>query len=196
MDEFQDPLQLMAASHVDAVYRTVDSVGPALERAARLLIDCMLEGNKTIGCGVGQASALAQMFCGALIGTVRIERPALPAVCIGADAGSLAAPDGESGRAQTRALQAIGNAGDVLVLIVPPGAEQAAGAILRMAEGREMPVVLLRAERATPADAAAIAATGIELLIPETDPQRVMECALVLLNCLAALIEARLFGDG
>ncbi len=195
MDQLDDPLQLLFAAHVDAVYRTLDALYSEVQRAVDLLADSLLSGHRVLVCGVGTGATLAQGFAAALLNRTHIDRPGLPVILIGAEPaaiGAIAESYGVDG-VFSRQVRALGQAGDVLVLIQNARTTVVLGPAALAAHAREMRVVTLSAEdgeRTT----AALAPEDVELRVPVQDPLRAGECQQLLLGALAELLEIRLFG--
>lgn len=195
MDQLDDPLQSLFAAHVDAVYRTLDALYTEVQRAVDLLADSLLSGHRVLVCGVGAGTTLAQAFAAALLNRTRIDRPGLPVILIGAEPaaiGAIAESYGVDG-VFSRQVRALGQAGDVLVLIQNARNTVVLGPAALAAHAREMRVVVLSAEdgeRAT----GALASDDVELRVPVQDPLRAGECQQLLLDALAELLEIRLFG--
>ncbi|MCG3169076.1 MAG: Phosphoheptose isomerase [Pseudomonadales bacterium] len=195
MDQLDDPLQSLFAAHVDAVYRTLDALYTEVQRAVDLLADSLLCGHRVLVCGVGAGTTLAQAFAAALLNRTRIDRPGLPVILIGAESaaiGAIAESYGVDG-VFSRQVRALGQPGDVLVLIQNARNTVVLGPAALAAHAREMRVVVLSAEdgeRAT----GALASEDVELRVPVQDPLRAGECQQLLLDALAELLEIRLFG--
>lgn len=196
MDEFDDPFGRIFAQHVDTAYRTLDLLQDALHASVEVLTEALLTERRILACGIGPAAALAQVFASTLLCHSRVHRPALPVISIGADAGGNAWVSTEFGAdgVLARQVQALGQAGDVLLVIAATDGGAALQQALDAAQRREMSVLLLRAGESG-VQAPQLGPRGIDLPVPDHDTARVLECQLIALNALAALLEARLFGD-
>jgi phosphoheptose isomerase len=195
MNELDEPLQARFAEHVDTVYRALDDLQPLVNEAVEALGDVLLTEHRLIVCGLGIGASLAQVFASNLLGRMLLERPGLPVIALGCDGATLGSVAESHGLANAlaRPIQALAQPGDV-VLLVCPGPGQAMSAAARAAHSRGARVIALSGEAG--ADAGPLATRDIELRVPTEDPGRTSECQLLLLNCLAELIEQRLFGNG
>ena len=196
MDQLDEPLQALFASHVDTVYRALDVMYPEIHRAVELLCDSLLADHRVLVCGSGTGTVLGQAFCTNLLNRAQIDRPGLPVIAIGSDPATTSAIAESYGisEVQSRQIRALAQAGDALVLIA--GSPRGAGLspAVRAAHAREMRIIALTAgEGGEPATA--LGPADIELRVPSDDPYRVGECQLLLLNALSALIELGLFGE-
>ncbi len=93
-----------------------------IEAAGKLLVEAIKAGNKIISCGNGGSMCDAMHLAEELSGRYRNDRKALPAISI-SDAShmSCVANDYGYGFVFSRMIEAIGNAGDVLVAISTSG---------------------------------------------------------------------------
>ena len=57
MDQLDEPLQALFASHVDTVYRALDVMYPQIHRAVELLCDSLLADHRVLVCGSGIGTA-------------------------------------------------------------------------------------------------------------------------------------------
>lgn len=197
MDQIDDPLQALLAAHVDAVYRTLDVLYVEVSRAVDLLADSLLSGHRILVCGVGISSALAQGFVAVLLNRTRMDRPALPAILIGADqtvSGAIAESYGVA-NVFSRQVRALGQPGDVLVLVQGSRNASVLGTAISAAHLREMRVLVLSADDGEQSPIV-LAREDVELQVPLQDSLRALECQQLLLHALAELLEIRLFGSG
>jgi D-sedoheptulose 7-phosphate isomerase len=193
MDDFEDLLQARFADHVDTVYRSLDSLYPLIHAASDIICEALLAERPLIVCGSALTTGLAQIFCTSLLCNAQMERPALPVILVGNDAAACSAVMQNHGPSEllARQVQALAQPGDVVLLVCGPGGGM--GAAARAAHARQARVIALSAEAM--ADTAGLSQDNdVDLRIPSDTPARVLECQLLLLDCLAEIIEHRLFG--
>ncbi len=197
MDQIDDPLQSLFAVHVDAVYRTLDVLYTEVLLTVDLLADSLLSGHRILVCGAGINSALAKSFVAVLLNRTRMDRPALPAILIGAEQTASGAIAESYGIADvfSRQVRALGQPGDVLVFVQGSSSIPASGPAISAAHSREMRVLALTADN-DEHPPIVLARDDIELKVPVQDPLRALECQQLLLDALAELLEIRLFGSG
>ena len=196
MDDLEDPVQLWFTGHVDTVYRSLDVLQPALRAAAAAMQDTLLSDKRLIAGGTGTGCALAQLFCAALLSRLSMERPALPVILIGSDAATLGAIAEGYGHsdALARQVQALAAPGDTVLLVAGASGTSLASAV-RAAQGRRARVILLASMSGQ--EQLQLPGEGdIEIRIPAEEPTRATECQLLVLNCLAELLEQEIFGSG
>jgi len=92
-------------------------LAPAIEAAGRAIIASIQSGGKLLTCGNGGSAADALHLAEELVGRYRIERRALPGLCLNADPTALTCICNDYGYEQVfaRGVQALGRRGDVLV---------------------------------------------------------------------------------
>lgn len=194
MDELNDPVQLCFTSHVDTVYRTLDSVQAPMASAAWVIRDTLLGGGKLLVGGSGTGCALSQLFASTLLSRLSMERPPLPVMPIGTDASILGAIADVYGFAEAlaRHIQAVASPGDTVVLVT--GAGTGLAPAVRAAHAREARVVLLGGASGQDTGSP-LGEDDIEIRIPSEEHARTSECQLLVLNCLVELVEREIFGD-
>ena len=104
-----------------SVLTSLDS--SSVEKAADLCIECVRNGGTVFFCGNGGSAVDSQHFAGELVGRFRMERRALPAVALTANAAVITAIANDYGYAEifSRQIEALGKPGDVLVAITTSG---------------------------------------------------------------------------
>ena len=173
-------------------YQLAQTLAKPIDAAVQALLASVTGGGKVLCAGVGASQALAQYLSSLLLGGFERERPALAAITLGGDALWACPGSGEDGLA--RQVQALGHAGDVLVLLSARGDEPALAQALRAAHERDMTVLAFTGA----------AGGGLRELLRETDVHvgvanersaRVREVQQVLLHCLCDGIDTQLLGE-
>ena len=194
-DTIDDPLAQNFGEHVDIVYQSLDTLAGAIERASDVLAAALLDDRKLLVCGTGTSAALGHCFTALLLNRIEQERPSLPIITLGADTSTLTAITTDFGFAEiySRQINAVGQRGDVLIIISETGSNLSLVQALGAAHEREIPVIAL-----TGAGGGDIASLlfpeDIELRVPSDIRARVSECHLLFLHSLASMVEGQLFG--
>jgi D-sedoheptulose 7-phosphate isomerase len=180
----------------DLQYQSAESLDRPIADAAQTLIGCITAGGKLLVCGVGGAAALSQHFCAALIGRFERDRPGLAALALSADSAVVTALVARHGLEQVFAKQvlALGQPGDVLMLIDTPGQEGALLASISAAHARDMNVVVLGGRSKT-ALREALRETDVLIVVPHERAMRVVEVQLLILHCLCDAVDLQLLGE-
>ncbi len=93
------------------------ALAPAVESAGRAIIGSIQSGGKLLTCGNGGSAADALHLAEELVGRYRVERRALPGLCLNADPTAITCICNDYGYEQVfaRGVEALGRRGDVLV---------------------------------------------------------------------------------
>ena len=180
----------------DLQYQTAESLARPIADAAQALIGCITAGGKLLVGGLGGGAALAQYFCAAFVDRFERDRPGLAALALAADGvllGSLATRDAVD-QVFAKQVQALGQGGDVLLLIDPIGQDAALKAGIQAAHARDMIVVVLGA-RMAPALRDVLGETDVLVTVPHDRSARVLELQLMALHCLCDAVDLQLMGE-
>jgi len=110
--------------------------GAALREAALRAAVCLASGGKILFCGNGGSAATALHLTAEFVNRFSMDRPALPAIALSADAVSLTAIGGDLDFSQifSRQVEALGRPGDMLVGICACGGSANVAAALEAAQ--------------------------------------------------------------
>ena len=99
------------------------SQGDDLRHMALRAAACLAAGGKILLCGNGPSAALAQQLAAEFVNRFAMDRPALPALALAADATTLTAIGGDLDFSQifSRQVEALGRPGDMLLVITASG---------------------------------------------------------------------------
>jgi D-sedoheptulose 7-phosphate isomerase len=179
----------------DALDRLGELDAP-LQAVAEAVADSFRGGGKLLAAGNGGSAAEAQHLTAELVGRLEPgrERGGLPAVALHADTSTLTALGNDYGyeRVFARQVEALGRAGDVLVVLSTSGASRNLVAAVDAAAGLRMVTVGLLGPAVRPLHERC----AHVLAVPTTDMQTVQECHLVLVHALVAQVEDVLGAPG
>ncbi|MCB1978032.1 MAG: SIS domain-containing protein [Burkholderiaceae bacterium] len=179
----------------DLKYQVAPLLGKPLADAVHALVACVTSGGKILACGNGPSAASAQQFAAFCVAGFERDRPGMAAIALGADGAVLTSGGAGDGTLQfARQVRALGQAGDVLLLICVAGNDANLLSAVAAAHEREMVVVALSG-RAAGTLAALLRETDIFISVPHERAARVREVHAVLLNCLCDGIDSQLFGE-
>ena len=180
----------------DLQYQTAESLARPIADAAQALIGCITAGGKLLVGGLGGGAALAQYFCAAFVDRFERDRPGLAALALAADGvllGSLATRDAVD-QVFAKQVQALGQSGDVLLLLDAAGPGGALEAGIEAAHARDMSVLLLGGRGAS-ALRDRLGETDVLVAVPHDRPARVIEMQLLVLHCLCDAVDLQLLGE-
>ncbi len=195
MSEHEALVTQWFAAHMEHTAEVASTTASAIARAAEALATALLSDGKIIACANGNANVLAQYFCTALLNRYEHDRPALPAINLGADATTYSAicRDNRFNETFSRQVRAIGKPGDLLLVIVDDGHKANLIQAIQTAHDREMTVVVLSAKEKTDITSL-LHADDYEVALHNLDPSQATPLMLVVINALCGLIDRKLFG--
>ena len=176
----------------DLHYQVSEALAKPLDAAVQALLASVTGGGKVLVAGLGASMALAQYLSSLLVRGFERERPGLAALTLGADAVWATAWPSED--ALARQLQALGQAGDVLVLISAHGEEVPLVLAVQAAHEREMTVLAMTGGTGGAA-ARALRETDVHVCVPHERAARVREVQQLALHCLCDGIDTQLLGE-
>lgn len=132
-----------------ALAQVLANLGPefyqAIERAAALLRTSFAHSGKALVCGNGGSAAEAQHLSDEMLGRYRGNRRSYPVIALTADSMALTCIGNDFGFAYvfSRQVEALGNAGDVLVALSTSGNSANVLKAVEVAKARNMKVIAL-----------------------------------------------------
>ncbi len=176
----------------DLYYQVSETLAKPVDAAVQALLASVTGGGKVLVAGGGTSIALAQYLTSLLVGGFERERPGLPAVTLGADAVWAAAWSGDEGL--SRQVHALGQAGDVLVLVSSHGEESVLAQAVRAAHEREMTVLAITGGSGGEL-ARLLRETDVHVCVPHDRAARIREVQQLVLHCLCDGIDTQLLGE-
>ena len=175
-----------------AVLEQVDSLGPALARAAELCVATLKGGGKLLICGNGGSAADAQHFAAELTGRFRRERGPLAALALTTDSSALTCIGNDYAFEEVFARQvaALARPNDTVIGISTSGRSPNVLRALQTAKTSQARTVLLTGNQleSVPAD------VDVMLAVPAERTAQVQEMHILLLHVLCETIDDALLG--
>ena len=175
--------------------KSADLLAAPIAQAIEMMVKSMLANGKILACGNGGSAADSQHFAAELIGRYERERPGLAAIALTTDTSALTAIANDYDYAQvfSRQVQALGQAGDVLLAISTSGYSKNVIAAIHAAHERDMQVVALTG-RSGGEIGGLLANEDIHICVPSDRTARIQEVHLLALHCLCDGIDTLLLG--
>ncbi len=147
-------------------------------------------GGKLLFAGNGGSAAEAQHFSAEMVGRFLKERRPLPAIALNTDTSALTAIGNDYGYEQVfaRQVEALGNAGDVLIVMSTSGRSK--NIVQAMTVARAKGVITIALTGSHPRDMGDLA--DVVLKVPSSHTPQIQEGHLVLGHLLCALVENRI----
>jgi D-sedoheptulose 7-phosphate isomerase len=180
---------------IEAKMQAGEELAPRIASASQAIVEALLNEKKILTCGNGISAALAQTLTASLINRFEQERPSLPAIHLGSDITSQTAiaRDYSFNEIYAKQVRALGNPGDILVIISSDGNPSNLLQAISAAHDKEIQVIALTGRDG--GDTAALLDTrDIELRAPLVAKPRIHEVHLLTIFCLCDLIDQQLFG--
>jgi D-sedoheptulose 7-phosphate isomerase len=182
-------------SSAQAKLEAADTLVPAIEAAARLIVHSLAQGNKIMACGNGGSAAHAQRLVSLMINRFEQERPGLAAMALTGDSSTLTSIANEHSFDQVfaRQVKALGQPGDILFAISASGNSPSVLQAVAAAHARNIHVIALTgrnggglAEQMTDHD--------VFLCVPTESAARIQEVHLLVIHCLCDAVDSVLLG--
>lgn len=188
-------IQQQFIDSADLKYQCAQSLAPQVEAATQAVLASVTGGGKVLSCGNGASASAAQHFSASFIGRYERERPELAALCLSADAAVLTgiATDFDTRQVFSRQVRALGQAGDVLLVLSTSGNSANVLAAVEAAHEREMTVVALTGGRGGRL-LQILRDTDVQICVPHEVPARVLEVHHLILHCICDGVDAQLLG--
>lgn len=169
------------------VLESLKSAEPLVRRIAATIQSALNKGHKILICGNGGSGCEAQHLAAELVGHYKVDRQALPAFALSAD-GALLTCIGNDFAFEfifARQVEAIGNAGDILVVFSTSGNSHNVLRALESARRRGLISIALLGRDG----GAACGQADIELIIASEETARIQEAHQFILHTLMDIIE-------
>jgi D-sedoheptulose 7-phosphate isomerase len=176
----------------DLHYQVAEALAKPVDAAVQAVLSCVTGGGKVLTAGMGASSAMAQYLALLLVGGFERARPGLAAMALASD--GLMASAWPDGRALALQVRALGQTGDVLVLISADGEEGALVEAVQAAHEREMTVLALTGQNGG-ALGRQMRETDVHVGVPHDRVARIREVQHLVLHCLCDAIDTQLLGE-
>ena len=181
----------------DLKYQAAQALSQPIAAAVQAVLACVTSGGKVLACGNGPSAAEAQRFAAFCVAGFERERPELAALALSCDGTMFTAAGGSGNDAAdqfARQVRALGQAGDVLMVLSVSGNEANLLAATDAAHERDMTVVVLTG-RTGGKLAPVLRETDVLISVPHDRAARVREVHALALHCLSDGVDAQLLGE-
>lgn len=165
-----------------------------IQKAAQMMIDALINGNKILTCGNGGSAAQAQHFSSVLLNRYERNRPALPALALTTDSSTITSIANDSSYADvfSKQVKALGQGGDILLAISTSGNSANVINAMQAALTRDMTIVALTGKDGGEM-AGFISENDVEIRVPSSRTARIHEVHLLVIHNLCESIDNALF---
>lgn len=196
MTQMEDRVRQLFGVSIEAKIAVADALSAPIAKAGLRLVNCLLNDNKILLCGSGGSAANCLHFSAAMINHFEVERPPLPVISLTTDMSCLTsiANDSHYDQIFARQIQALGQEGDVLLVLSTTGNADTILQAVNAANDRGMDTIALSG-RDGGVLANHLGPEDIELRVQADTAARIREMHLFILHCFADLIDQSLFGQ-
>ena len=194
--ELQDLAIAHFHDHLGASAEAAETLPSHIAMAAELLFACLVNDGKILICGDGHHSANASHLCNALMSRHGQDRPALPAIHIGANSNLLGTLLHQSSNQElfARQIASLGQTGDVLVVLAGPQDSSSVVQAVQAAHAEGMQVIAIGTQQMQQLDAV-LAPDDMTIHVPGERFATLLQQQLMVALMLSDLIDYLLFGS-
>ncbi|MDB2386810.1 phosphoheptose isomerase [Shewanella sp.] len=190
-------LERIKDSFTESIQTKIDAseaLPESIAKAAEMMVQCLLSGNKILACGNGGSAGDAQHFSAELLNRYEIERPPLPAIALSCDTSTITAiaNDYSYDEIFSKQIMALGQPGDILLAISTSGNSGNVIKAMEAALSRDMTIVSLTGKDGG-AMAGLLSVNDVEIRVPSNVTARIQEVHLLAIHCLCDNIDRTLF---
>lgn len=162
--------------------------------ASQIIVDAFESGGKVMICGNGGSAADSQHMAGELVCMLNkaFERPGLPAIALSTDTSILTAHANDLGfeKIFKRQVDALGNAGDILIGITTSGRSPNILAAINSARAAKIRTIMLTGNSKKTKKLA-----DVVLSVPSSNTQYIQESHIAIEHIICEIVEDHLFGE-
>ena len=180
----------------DLKYQAAQILSKPMAAAVQSILVCVTGGGKVLACGNGSCAALAQIFAATFVSRYERERPELGAMALSTDGVLLTAAAQDYGFEQVFAkqLRALGQPGDVLLLLSVGAQQDNVLQAISAAHERELSVVAITGQSSAKIRQV-LRETDVHICVPHDRTARIQEVHLLAIHCICDGVDAQLLGD-
>jgi D-sedoheptulose 7-phosphate isomerase len=177
-------------SHLETINTVINSMEEQLEKASKLAVDTLKNGNKILLCGNGGSAADAQHIAAELTGRYKTERRGLPGIALTTDTSALTAIGNDYGydRVFDRQVESLANSGDLIIGISTSG--NSANVVSALKLGQEMGCKTLGLTGRTGGSMNDVC--DINLVVPSDNTPRIQEMHILFGHTICQIIDDEL----
>ena len=181
---------------IEAKIALADTLSADIARAGLRLVNCLLNDSKILICGNGGSAANCLHFSASMLNHLNVERPPLPVISLCTDFAAVTAiaNEGHYDQIFSRQIQALGQQGDVLLVLSTNGNADNMIQAVNAANDRGMDTIALSG-RDGGLLTNHLGPEDIEIRVQGDTSARIRETHLFILHCFCDLIDQSLFGQ-
>jgi len=174
--------------------RIIEECSDKIVKAVDVIIGALNNRKKILLCGNGGSAADCQHLATEFVIRMSpaLKRPAIPAIALTSDSSMLTAGANDLGydHVFTRAIEALGVEGDVLLAITTSGKSASVNLAIQAAKKRGMKTIGFLGKDGGDA----LFLVDVPILVPSSDTQRIQEGHIAIGHIICALVEQEMYG--
>lgn len=177
-------------THQETIAKVIETMQEPLEKASKIAVETLKNGNKILLCGNGGSAADAQHFAAELTGRYKTERRGLPGIALTTDTSALTAIGNDYGydRVFDRQVEALASKGDLLIGISTSGNSTNVINALKVARDLGCKTIGLTGRDGGKMNELC----DINLVIPSNDTPRIQEMHILFEHTICQIIDNEL----
>ena len=193
--DFQNRILDQFNASIDTKTYASEVLPTFIEIASHMMVQCLINDGKVLACGNGGSAALCQLFAAAMINSEERERPGLPGLALTTDNSVMSSIANGASYSDvfSRQVRALGQPGDILLVLSTTGNSANVIQAIQAAHDREMSVVALSGRDGGDMSSL-LGQEDCEIRVPATSSARIHETHLLVIHSLVDLIDQQLFG--
>ena len=170
-----------------------ENLSEEVDEIAVKVVEALKKGKKIFWCGNGGSAADSQHLSTELISRLRFNRPAIPSIALTTDTSFLTAHtnDFDFDDIFSRQIEALGQAGDVLIGISTSGNSKNILKAIKTAKSKEILTIVFSGKNGGTMKNIA----NFSLIVPSHETQRIQEGHITIGHIICDLIEKSLYGN-
>ena len=183
-DSIKSDIQESIKVKNDLIEKSIDDI----EKAAKLIIKCVLNGGKVLWCGNGGSAADAQHLSTEFMGGMTDHnRGPIPSIALTTDTSFITAwsNDTDFESVFSRQIQGIGSEGDVLVAISTSGKSPNVISAIKQAKYKRINTILFTGNSGS----LSTEMSDVVVCVPSNDTQRIQESHIMIGQIICGLVE-------
>jgi D-sedoheptulose 7-phosphate isomerase len=195
MNDIDNRIQSAFKASIETKQQSLSVLTESIELASAMLNQALIGGHKILSCGNGGSASDAQHFSSELLNRYERDRPGLPAIALTTDSSTLTsiANDYDYRQIFSKQITALGQPGDLLLVISTSGQSPNIVEAIQAASESEMQVIAL-----TGKDGGVIGKildeNSIEIRVPSNVTARIQEVHILVIHILCELLDLQLLG--
>ena len=174
--------------------KILDQCPDKIIKAVDIIINALNNKKKLLFCGNGGSAADSQHLATEFVIRMNpnIKRPGIPALSLTTDSSMLTAGANDLGydNVFSRAVEALGTAGDVLIGISTSGRSESVNHAFQMAKSKGMATIGLLGKDG----GSSMGLVDLAIVVPSNDTQRIQEGHITIGHIICGLVEREMFG--